>query len=163
MVYDSFSFSIVVIDNEPWFVGKDVAWCLRYKEPQKAIRERVDEEDRGVSKLDTPGGNQTVVVINESGLYSLIMSSKLPTAKAFKRWVTKFLNGLFAIRTLCYSENRECKSGLSMPGVKIPDGVVVPIFAACLFDYALWFRKDCRPHYLESEKMPWKNLINCPR
>ena len=81
-------------------MGKDVAWCLRYKEPQKAIRERVDEEDRGVSKLDTPGGNQTVVVINESGLYSLIMSSKLPTAKAFKRWVTSEV--LPAIRTLCY-------------------------------------------------------------
>ena len=120
----------------------------------KAVMVHVDEEDKLYSQNGNAGQAREMTLINESGLYSLIMSSKLPTAKAFKRWVTKFLNGLFAIRTLCYSENRECKSGLSMPGVKIPDGVVVPIFAACLFDYALRFRKDCRPHYLESEKMP---------
>ena len=142
-----------------------MAWCLGYAKPENAIANHVDAEDKTTTLIRGTGSNykSKTTLINESGLYSLIMSSKLPTAKAFKRWVTKFLNGLFAIRTLCYSENRECKSGLSMPGVKIPDGVVVPIFAACLFDYALRFRKDCRPHYLESEKMPWKNLINCPR
>ena len=76
------------IDGEPWFIGKEVAEKLGYKECAKAIREKVDEEDKGVSKMDTPGGKQNVVTINESGLYSLIMSSKLPLAKQFKRWVT---------------------------------------------------------------------------
>lgn len=78
----------VTINDEPWFVGKDVAQVLGYKEPAKAIREKVDIEDKGVSKMDTPGGIQDITIINESGLYSLIMSSKLPGAKEFKRWVT---------------------------------------------------------------------------
>jgi len=75
-------------DGEPWFVGKDVADMLGYKETAKAIREHVDEDDKGVSILDTPGGKQEAVIINEAGVYSLIFSSKLPAAKAFKRWVT---------------------------------------------------------------------------
>lgn len=78
----------VEIDGEPWFVGKDVAEALGYKEAAKAVRERVDAEDKGVSKMDTPGGKQEVTIINESGLYSLILSSKLPGAKEFKRWIT---------------------------------------------------------------------------
>lgn len=78
----------VTIQDEPWFVGKDVAQVLGYKEPTKAVRERVDADDKGVSKLDTPGGTQEMTIINESGLYSLILSSKLPSAKEFKRWVT---------------------------------------------------------------------------
>ena len=78
----------VTIDGEPWFVGKDIAEALGYKEPTKAARERVDAEDKGVSKIDTPSGIQNMTVINESGLYSLILSSKLPNAKKFKRWVT---------------------------------------------------------------------------
>ncbi len=76
------------IDGEPYFVGKDVAVALGYKEPQKAVRERVAPEDRGVSKMDTPGGKQEMAIINESGLYSLILSSKLPSAKEFKHWIT---------------------------------------------------------------------------
>ena len=78
----------VVIDDAPWFVGKDVAEALAYKETAKAIREHVDDDDKGVSVLDTPGGKQKMVVINESGLYGLVLSSKLPTAKKFKHWVT---------------------------------------------------------------------------
>ena len=76
------------IDGEPYFVGKDVASVLGYKEPRSAVSKKVDEEDRGVSKIATPSGTQEMTVINESGLYSLILSSKLPTAKKFKRWVT---------------------------------------------------------------------------
>ena len=79
---------IVERDGEPWFVGKDVAQALGYKNPQEAIRTHVDEEDRGVSEILTPGGKQNIPIINESGLYSLVLSSKLPTAKAFKRWIT---------------------------------------------------------------------------
>ena len=76
------------LNGEPWFVGKDVAEALGYTNPQKAIRSHVDVDDKGVNKLDTPGGKQNLVTINESGLYSLILSSKLPEAKKFKRWVT---------------------------------------------------------------------------
>lgn len=78
----------VTIDGEPWFVGKDVAERLGYTNPQKAIRDHVDDEDKGVNEMFTPGGKQQVPIINESGLYSLVLSSKLPTAKAFKRWIT---------------------------------------------------------------------------
>lgn len=78
----------IEIEGEPWFVGKDVAVALGYKEPTKAAREKVDEDDKGVSKIDTPSGEQEMLIINESGLYSLVLSSKLPTAKAFKRWIT---------------------------------------------------------------------------
>lgn len=76
------------INNEPWFVGKDVATILGYAKPTDAVRKRVDEEDRGISKIETPRGTQDMTIINESGLYSLILSSKLPNAKKFKHWVT---------------------------------------------------------------------------
>lgn len=78
----------VKIDGTPWLAGKDVALALGYKEPTKAVRDKVDPEDRGVSKMDTPSGEQEMLIINESGLYSLILSSKMPKAKAFKHWVT---------------------------------------------------------------------------
>ena len=60
------------IDNEPWFVGKDVAVALGYTNPLKAIRDHVDEEDKGMNNSFTPGGKQNIIIINESGLYSLI-------------------------------------------------------------------------------------------
>lgn len=78
----------VEIDNTPYFVGKDVATILGYSDTAKAIRVHVDDEDKGVDEMDTPGGKQNIILINESGLYSLILSSKLPKAKEFKRWVT---------------------------------------------------------------------------
>ena len=74
--------------GETFFVGKDVAEALGYSITRDALTRHVDDEDKGVVKHDTLGGTQTMVVINESGLYSLILSSKLPQAKAFKRWVT---------------------------------------------------------------------------
>lgn len=76
------------IDGNPWFVGKDVANALGYSNPRKALIDHVDEEDKGVTKCDTLGGTQELTIINESGLYSLIFSSKLESAKRFKRWVT---------------------------------------------------------------------------
>ena len=78
----------VEISGEPWFVGKDVAEVLGYSNPRDALSKHVDSEDKGVAKCDTLGGNQELAIINESGLYSLILSSKLPNAKAFKKWVT---------------------------------------------------------------------------
>lgn len=78
----------LVINNEPWFVGKDVATVLGYTNPRDALSKHVDDEDKGVAKCDTLGGKQNLSVVNESGLYSLIFGSKLPSAKKFKHWVT---------------------------------------------------------------------------
>ena len=79
----------MVINGEPWFVGKDVASVLGYLNTQKAIRDHVDEEDKRAERIVHPfAGPQRMAVINESGLYALILSSKLPQAKEFKRWVT---------------------------------------------------------------------------
>ena len=80
-----------IIDNEPWFVGKDVAEILGYgagKSLANAVAAHVDAEDKGVTEIMTPGGKQKMITINESGLYSLILSSKMPKAKEFKHWVT---------------------------------------------------------------------------
>jgi prophage antirepressor-like protein len=76
-----------VIDGEPYIVGKDVAEILGYTNPQKALRDHVDDEDKTLNETFTVNGTMGVL-INESGLYSLILSSRLPTAKKFKRWVT---------------------------------------------------------------------------
>lgn len=76
------------IGGQPYFVGKDVAGILGYSNSRKALIDHVDEEDKGVTKCDTLGGKQDLIIINESGLYSLILSSKMPNAKKFKRWVT---------------------------------------------------------------------------
>ena len=77
----------VAIDGTPWMIGKDVAIALGYTNPQKAVRDHVDEEDRTVNESFTVNGTK-LTLINESGLYALILSSKLPSAKRFKRWVT---------------------------------------------------------------------------
>lgn len=79
----------ILVNNEPFFVGKDVAETLGYSNTAKAIRDHVDIEDRRSERIVHPsGGTQDSVVINESGLYSLILKSKLPNARKFKRWVT---------------------------------------------------------------------------
>lgn len=85
--FEDYTVRTLLIDDEPYFVGKDVATILGYTNPQKAIRDHVDEEDKTVNKTFTVNGTSPIL-INESGLYSLILSSKLPTAKKFKRWVT---------------------------------------------------------------------------
>ena len=79
----------VMVKNEPWFVGKDVAEILGYNRPTKAIQDHVDSEDLdGIPIQDSIGRMQNTPIINESGLYSLVLSSRLPRAKEFKRWVT---------------------------------------------------------------------------
>ena len=87
-VFEKKEVRMVKKENEPWFVGKDVAEILGYSNTRKAILNHVDDEDKGVTKWDTLGGLQDITIINESGLYSLILKSKLPNAKKFKRWVT---------------------------------------------------------------------------
>lgn len=79
---------IVEVNGEAWMVGKDVAEALGYKNPRQALASNVEVEDRGVHSVDTPSGEQEMTIINESGLYSLVLSSKLPNARKFRRWVT---------------------------------------------------------------------------
>ena len=78
----------IVKDGEPYFVGKDVADILGYADTNQAIRNHVDDDDKLTRRFNGSGQNREMVIINESGLYSLILSSKLPAAKKFKRWVT---------------------------------------------------------------------------
>ena len=78
----------LLIDNEPWFVGKDVAEILEYRNGSRDINRHVDEEDRTKTMIFDGNQNKETIIINESGLYSLILSSKLPSAKQFKRFIT---------------------------------------------------------------------------
>jgi len=76
-------------DGQPWFVGKDVAVILGYNEPHKAIARHVDEDDRMKHPvIDSMGRTQNVTIVNESGFYSLVLASRMPNTKKFKRWVT---------------------------------------------------------------------------
>lgn len=92
-IFDSPEFGqirIVEQGGEPWFIGKDVAEILGYKKPENAIAVHVDDEDKTTTLIQGTGSNykSNAIIINESGLYSLIFSSKMPKAKEFKRWVT---------------------------------------------------------------------------
>lgn len=78
----------IEINNEPYFIGKDIAIALGYERTDNAIRQHVDEEDKLTHQINASGQRRNMTLINESGLYSLIMSSKLSSAKKFKRWVT---------------------------------------------------------------------------
>ena len=86
---DEFELQAITIDGEPWFIGSKVAKLLGYSNPRKAIRDHIDDEDKLTERIVTSGQARNVYIINESGLYSLILSSKLDSAKRFKRWVTK--------------------------------------------------------------------------
>lgn len=78
----------ILVNDEPYFVGKDVAEILGYERADNAIRNHVDDEDKLTHQISASGQNRNMTIINESGLYSLILKSKLPSAKKFKRWVT---------------------------------------------------------------------------
>ena len=117
-----------IIDGVPWFVGADVAIALGYINPRDALAKHVDAEDRGVAKCDTLGGTQNLSIINESGIYSLIMCSKLPSAKQFKRWVTHEIlpalrkgAGLEAIEALKMLSRENQKRGNAALYAAIPD------------------------------------------
>lgn len=96
----------VQLNNETYFVGKDVAIALGYAEPRSAVSKKVEEEDKGVAKIETPSGIQEMTVITESGLYALIFGSKLESAKRFKHWVTSEVlpsirkHGMYAVDEL---------------------------------------------------------------
>lgn len=90
-IFNSFEYGTIrtlQINNEPWFVAKDITDRLGFANGRKAVIDHVDEEDKGVTKCDTPGGSQNLTIINESGLYSLVLSSTLASAKKFRRWIT---------------------------------------------------------------------------
>ena len=100
---------VIERNNEPWFVGKDVAEALGYSQPAKAIREHVKDTHKGVSEMDTPGGRQQIIIIDEAGLYSLVLRSKLPAAEAFQEWVVAEV--IPSIRkTGSYSVNQDIKA-----------------------------------------------------
>lgn len=112
----------IEIGGEPWFVGKDVAEILGYKDTSDAMRRHVDDEDKLTRCFTDSGQSREMYVINESGLYSLILSSKLPTAKRFKRWVTSEVlpairkTGMYATPMTTTDKLRllvECNSDLS--------------------------------------------------
>lgn len=102
------------IDGEPWFFAKEIASALGYSNPRKALADHVDDEDKGVTKRDTPGGRQQVTIINESGVYALIFGSKLESAKRFKHWVTNEV--LPAIRKY---------GGYRKPAITKPDSYMI--------------------------------------
>lgn len=85
---EEFEVRTVEVDGESWFVGKDVANILGYTNAPKAIKDHVDDEDKLIKRIVMSGQNRDVIIINESGLYSLVLGSKLPSAKRFKRWIT---------------------------------------------------------------------------
>lgn len=82
------SIRTVDVNNEPWFVGKDVCEALRYSNSRKALADHVKENHKGVTFCDTPGGKQQITIIDEAGLYSLVMRAKTEKAEAFQEWVT---------------------------------------------------------------------------
>lgn len=100
------SIRTIIINDAPWFVGKDVADILGYTNTPKAIRDHVDIEDKLTERIVLSGQNREVIFINESGLYSLILLSKMPNAKKFKHWVTSEVlpsirkNGVYAVDEL---------------------------------------------------------------
>lgn len=137
----------LTIDNIPWFVGNDVARALGYgngKSLPNAVSRHVDNEDKGVTEMMTPGGMQNMTIINESGMYALILGSKLPTAKKFKRWVTSEV--LPAIR----------KHGAYMTDEKAYD---VTHNAAGLADLLQQAAEQLREKDVEIERMKPKELF----
>lgn len=86
--FEQIEVRMIIVDDTPYFVGKDVAEILGYSNTPKAIRDHVDEEDKLTERIVLSGQRREVTIVNESGLYSLILKSKLPSAKKFKRWVT---------------------------------------------------------------------------
>ncbi|MDO5345293.1 MAG: Bro-N domain-containing protein [Lachnospiraceae bacterium] len=125
----------VLVDGEPWFVGNDCAKALGYKNPYNGVIKNTDEEDRRCTPVGSASGVQQTTIINESGLYSLIFSSKLESAKRFKHWVTSEV--LPSIR----------KTGSyiieSLPPEKIPIGEVAS-YAKVLDRIAV--RQQLAPH-----------------
>lgn len=142
---------LVEINNEFWFVGKEIAEILGYSNTAKAIRDHVDDEDKLTERIVLSGQSRDVIIINESGLYSLILKSKLPQAKEFKRWVTSEV--LPAIR----------KHGAYMTDQTLEQALTSPDFLIQLAN-ELKKEKD-RSRQLEAEKsvLTVENMVMKPK
>ena len=86
--FESHEIRTLIVNGNPWFVAKDVCDVLEYANSRKALADHLDDDEKGVTDCDTPGGKQQMAVINESGLYTLILRSNKPAAKPFRKWVT---------------------------------------------------------------------------
>ena len=115
--FESRAVRMLEIDGQFWWVAKDVCDVLGYQNHRDAIKKHVDDEDKGVAFCDTLSGKQKMTVISESGLYSLILSSKLPEAKKFKRWVT--MEVLPSLRHAGHYEMQSAPSRTSIPERKL--------------------------------------------
>lgn len=115
----------LMIDGEPWFIGKDVGEALGYKAARNALKKFVDEEDKLTHRFDASGQSRDMVIINESGLYALIFNSKLDSAKRFKHWVTSTVlpsirkNGGYIVGQEHMSEDEIMARALIMANHKI--------------------------------------------
>lgn len=126
-----------MIDDEPWFVGKDVASALGFSNSRDAIRTHVFEDDKGVDLIDTLGGIQEMTIINESGLYALIFGSRLASARKFKRWVTSEVLPTLR-KTGQYSTNQNEYMKIAQMVVKCPNKrlpVLLKVLRKAGFDF----------------------------
>ncbi|MBK8508985.1 MAG: Bro-N domain-containing protein [Candidatus Competibacteraceae bacterium] len=160
---------IVMRGNEPWFVAADVCEALTIANSRMAL-DRLDDDEKGVSSIDTPGGNQELSIINESGLYSLILTSRKPEAKKFKKWVTSEV--LPAIRKTGRYEHSTPRPALSAGQWQTLDSLIHFISLCChfksrashaaheriRFGYGLRQSRDLLPEHFEAVKADLEGL-----
>ena len=154
------SIRTITINDEPWFVGKDVAQALGYGDTDQALRKHVDAEDKLTRQIDGSGQGRNMTLINESGLYSLILSSKLPTAKQFKRWVTSEVlpairkNGYYSFakddKEQTIIRDRESRSRIAELWLALSDKVKSETYQQICISYA-------------SKELAGKEVIPLPR
>lgn len=115
---------VIMKENEPWFVGKEIAEKLGYSNSRKALADHVKDNHKGVTKCDTLGGKQQLTIIDEAGFYSLVLRSKLPSAEAFQEWVTSEV--LPAIRKhKMYLTPETAQEAVEDPGVFLAKAMLV--------------------------------------
>jgi len=151
----------IEVNNEPWFVGKDVAEALGYSNHRDALSRHVDADDRRASGITTPSGTQEMTIINESGLYALILSSKLPSAKEFKHWVTSEV--LPAIRKSgTYINPQAASSGLDKQ--KRADAMLLNAKSRVAKQMqSLWDRAGVEPQYQALALNDYYDGLQVPR
>lgn len=134
------------IDGEPWFVGKDVAMSLGYSNTPKAIRDHVDEEDKLTERFVLSGQNRKIIIINESGLYSLIFSSEISQAKKFKRWITsEVIPSIRKTGSYSISENNNSELLNEINNLKQELAEIKTILVPSQPNYFLWKKTIANP------------------
>ena len=154
------------VNNQIMFVGKDVAQALGYSNTRDALNKHVDAEDKLESQIATSGQRRTTIIINESGLYSLILSSKLPQARAFKRWVTSEVlpsirkTGRYELPQLIPELamlNADAEDTLTATQVAKTFNMTVYDFNAVLRDMGIQYRKHSRWNL--SDELEGRDLV----